>query len=83
MSTKRDIVGDVRNVNLGTRVEADLAIAVRRLAALANRTVSRELADAVRRRVLLSEIPVERDETPTGGLSSSSQLAGKEKEMSK
>jgi hypothetical protein len=46
----------VRNVNLATRVEPELAESVRRLAHLGNRTVSREVAEAVRRHVLLNSV---------------------------
>jgi predicted transcriptional regulator len=42
------------------RVEPELADRVRRLADAGNRTVSREVAEAIRRHVLLSEIPAER-----------------------
>jgi hypothetical protein len=47
-------VGDVRNVNLATRVEPQLAESVRRLTHLGHRTVTREVAEAVRRHVLLN-----------------------------
>jgi hypothetical protein len=65
---------------IGAWVEPELAHAIERLAAQGNRTVSREAAEALRRHVLLSEIPALRDETRTLGQSSSSQHAGNEKE---
>jgi predicted transcriptional regulator len=43
----------VNKVCVGTRVEPELAQAVRRLANQGNRTVSREIAEAVRRHVVL------------------------------
>jgi hypothetical protein len=43
----------VNKVCVGTRVEPELARAVRRLADQGNRTVSREVAEAIRRHVML------------------------------
>jgi predicted transcriptional regulator len=43
----------VNKVCVGTRVDPELAQAVRRLADQGNRTVSREVAEAIRRHVML------------------------------
>jgi hypothetical protein len=55
----------VNKVNVATRVEPKLAQAVRRLAHEGNRTVSREVAETLRRHVVL-----ERCSTREGGTGS-------------
>jgi hypothetical protein len=50
-------VNKQRKICVGARVDAGLAEAVQRLADAGNRSLSREVAEAIRRHVLLSEFP--------------------------
>jgi predicted transcriptional regulator len=77
-----------RRVTIAARVPPALAEAMQRLAESGNRTVSREVFDAIRQHVdrsdvggsapLLRSTPAERGETSSGRQSSSSARAGSE-----
>jgi hypothetical protein len=71
----------MRKKNVAAWVEPELARAMERLAEAGNRTLSREAAEALRRHVLLSEIPAAAPRDPElRGQSSLRPHAGSERE---